>query len=132
MVSREQLLYSETHEWVRVEPGGDGKTAVIGITDFAVEQLRDVVFVELPKVGAKLGFNDEFGNVESVKSVSTLYAPVSGEVLEVNTDLPSHLEWFAADPYGHAWMIRVRLADEADLGQLKDWAAYQRQCAEEG
>ncbi|EFL50311.1 glycine cleavage system H protein [Solidesulfovibrio fructosivorans JJ]] len=106
------LLYTKTHEWVRVED----EIAVIGITDFAQEQLGDITYVELPEVGATLEAGQEMGSVESVKAASELYCPVSGEVIEVNAELESNPEKINADPFGEGWMLRVRLsAEPADL-----------------
>ncbi|MDR2891963.1 MAG: glycine cleavage system protein GcvH [Deltaproteobacteria bacterium] len=99
------LKYCETHEWVRME----GETAVIGITDFAQDQLGDVTFVELPAVGATLIEGSEMGSVESVKAASDLFAPVSGKVLEVNPALESSPELLNSDPYGQGWMLKVQL-----------------------
>ncbi len=99
------LKYTKSHEWVRV----DGDVATIGITDFAQSELGDVVYVELPTVGKMLAVGDTFGSVESVKTVSDLYAPVPGEVLEVNQDLVSASENVNTDPYGIGWMVKIRL-----------------------
>ena len=127
----EEMLYAKTHEWVHVAPGEGGKVATIGISAFAVEALTDLVYLELPSVGRELTAGESFGEVESVKAVSDLYAPVSGEVLEVNEDLPENLEWLSEDPYEKGWIVKVRLGNEAELKQLSDFASYQRQCAEE-
>ncbi len=127
----EDLLYCETHEWVRVEQEEGGKVATIGISAFAVEQLTDLVYIELPQVGKQVNAGEEFGEVESVKAVSPLYSPVSGEIVAVNTELTGHLETLGEDPYGAGWIIKVRLADESALPGLMDYATYQRQCAEE-
>ncbi len=99
------LKYMKSHEWVRV----DGDVATIGITDFAQSELGDVVYVELPTVGKMLAVGDTFGSVESVKTVSDVYAPVPGEVIEVNDVLVSASENVNTDPYGHGWMIKIRL-----------------------
>jgi glycine cleavage system H protein len=129
-VNPERLLYSETHEWVYVEPKGNEKIATVGITAFAVEQLTDVVFLELPPVGRELAAGEEFGEIESVKAVSPLYCPVAGTVIEVNQQLPNHLEKLSQDPYGEGWMIRLRVSDESSLAKLLSYEQYQRQCAE--
>jgi glycine cleavage system H protein len=113
--------YTKEHEWVRVE----GDRGRIGITDYAQDQLGDVVYLELPEVGRALKAGESFGTVESVKAVSELYAPVSGEVVEVNSELVSKPEAINSDPYGQAWMIVVRLADVSEPGRLLDAAAYQ-------
>lgn len=115
------LRYTKEHEWVRVE----GDRGTVGITDYAQKQLGDVVYVELPDVGRALKPHDIFGTVESVKAVSELYAPVAGEVVEANVSLVQTPETINTDPYGDAWMIRVKLADPAAVGQLMDAAAYQ-------
>jgi glycine cleavage system H protein len=118
----EGLKYSRSHEWVRVE----GDTATIGITDFAQNELGDIVYLELPEVGRALQREDVFGTVESVKAVSDLYAPVSGEVIAVNDPLPEAPEEINTDPYERGWMIRVRLADPAELNQLLNAADYEK------
>jgi glycine cleavage system H protein len=119
----------ETHEWVRVEPQGGSKIGTVGISAFAVEQLTDLVFMELPKIGVKVSAGDEFGEVESVKAVSPIYSPVSGEVIEVNKELPNHLEILNSDPYGQGWIAKVKITDEGTLGKLMDYKSYQKQCA---
>ena len=116
------LRYSQEHEWVAV----DGDIATIGITDYAQEQLGDVVYVELPAAGKVLNKDDTFGVVESVKAVSDIYAPVSGTVTEMNADLPNAPELVNADPYGKAWMIRVRLSNPQEVNEMMDAAAYQK------
>ena len=105
---QKDLLYTNTHEWVRVED----EIAVIGITDFAQEQLGDITFVELPAVGDTVEAGREMGSVESVKAASELYSPVSGEVIEVNDELEAAPEKVNADPFGEGWLIRVRLTEE--------------------
>jgi glycine cleavage system H protein len=120
------LRYTKDHEWVKV----DGDTATIGVTDFAASQLGDVVFVDLPQVGRTVEQFAAFGVVESVKAVSDLYAPVSGEVLEVNADLSSKPELVNSDPFGAGWMIRVRIADSTQVAGLLDAAAYKKLTAE--
>jgi glycine cleavage system H protein len=116
----EDLRYTQEHEWARRE----GDRVRIGITAFAQEQLGDVVFVELPKMGARVTKRQSFGVVESVKAVSDLYAPVSGEVVEVNAALPSSPETVNRDPYGEGWMIVVASANAADWGELLTPAQY--------
>lgn len=128
----EELLYAETHEWVHVTDEGGAKVATIGITKFAVEQLTDLVFMELPPVGTQVTAGKEFGEVESVKAVSPLYSPVSGEVIASNSDLPNHLETLNQDPYGAGWFIKVRLSDETALNKLMNYETYQKQCADQG
>lgn len=112
--------YSREHEWVRVE----GSVAVIGITSFAADELGDIVYVELPELGAKLAQFSSFGVVESVKAVSDLFAPVSGDVAEVNGDLRASPELLNSDPFGAGWIAKVTLADAAEMEQLLDAAAY--------
>ena len=120
------LRYTKDHEWVRI----DGDTATIGITQYAADQLGDIVFVEMPDVGRALAQFATFGVVESVKAVSDLFAPVAGEVLEGNAGLATTPEIVNSDPYGAGWMLRVRLSDPAQLGQLLDPAAYEALTAE--
>ena len=107
----EDLQYSKSHEWVRIE----GDTATIGITDHAQDELGDVVFVELPDEGATFDAGESFGTVESVKAVSDLYTPVGGEVVEVNSSLEDAPENINEDPYGEGWIVKLRTTDEADL-----------------
>jgi glycine cleavage system H protein len=114
------LRYTKDHEWVRVE----GDLATVGITAYAAEQLGDVVFVELPQVGRKLTQFGSAGVIESVKAVSDLFAPVGGEVVETNAELTSKPELVNSDPLGAGWMVKVRLADPAQLDALLDQAAY--------
>jgi glycine cleavage system H protein len=125
-------LYSKTHEWVRVEndPSG-GKIAVLGLTAFAIEALTDLVYVGLPEVGRKVKAGEPFGEIESVKAVSDLYSPVDGEVVAVNASLADNLAHLADDPYQAGWFIKIKIADEAGLGELLDEAAYKKQCEEE-
>jgi glycine cleavage system H protein len=120
------LRYTKDHEWVRI----DGDTATIGVTDFAAHELGDVVFVDLPAVGKTVAQFATFGVVESVKAVSDLYAPVSGEVVAVNDKLGSTPELVNSDPFGDGWMIRVRIADADQVGELLDAGAYQQLTAE--
>jgi glycine cleavage system H protein len=120
------LRYTKDHEWIRVE----GDEAVIGITQYAADQLGDIVFVELPDAGRALEQAATFGVVESVKAVSDLYAPVSGEVTGTNDALGGTPEAVNTDPYGEGWMVRVRLADASQLDVLLDAAAYEQLIAE--
>ena len=126
------LLYAETHEWVRVAPEGGRKVATIGITAFALAQLTDLVHMVLPKVGTRVQAGEPFGEVESVKAVSDLYSPVDGEVIAVHSDLANKLETLSSDPYSEGWMMKVALSDDASLKRLMDAAAYEKQCAAEG
>jgi glycine cleavage system H protein len=121
------LRYSREHEWVAVED----TIATIGITDYAQEQLGDIVYVELPEVGAQITKDDPFGVVESVKAVSDIFAPVSGTVTEVNGPLADSPEVINEDPYGDAWMIRVELNDASELEDLMTAAEYQTFLEEE-
>jgi glycine cleavage system H protein len=114
------LRYSAEHEWVRVE----GTRARIGITDYAQDALGDIVFVDLPSVGNAVEVGGQFGEVESTKSVSEIYAPVSGTVAAVNDALTSNPERINQDPYGEGWICEVELASDADLSGLLDAAAY--------
>lgn len=120
------LRYTKDHEWVKV----DGDVATIGVTDFAANQLGDVVFVDLPSAGKSVEQFATFGVVESVKAVSDLYAPVSGEVVEVNPDLASQPELVNSDPFGGGWMIKVRVSDAGQVDGLLDAAAYDRLTAD--
>ena len=126
------LLYAETHEWVRVSEEGGRKIATVGITGFALEQLTDLVHMVLPKVGSRVKSGSPFGEVESVKAVSDLYSPVDGEVIAVHGDLTNKLETLGSDPYNTGWMIKVALSDESSLKKLMDVRAYEKQCAAEG
>jgi glycine cleavage system H protein len=126
----EVLKYSKEHEWVLVE----GNIATIGITEFAQEELGDIVYVELPEVGEKVVKDDPFGAVESVKAVSDVYAPVSGTVIEANDMLPDNPETINDDAYGDGWMIRVEMSDMDDLKDLmtaEEYAEYIEQQKEE-
>lgn len=128
----ETLLYAQTHEWVSVEADDTGaKIATVGLSAFAVEALTDLVFMELPTVGSQVTAGETFGEVESVKAVSDLYCPLTGEVTEVNTPLPDSLETLSDDPYGAGWIAKIRIADESGLANLMDATAYAKQCAEE-
>ncbi len=122
MAVPENLLYSKEHEWVKI----DGDKATIGITDYAQNSLGDIVYVELPKIGAKI---DQFGNVgviESVKAVSDLFTPISGEVLEVNTVLDTDPASVNKDPYGEGWLFKVRVGNGADTGNLLSPGDYEK------
>jgi glycine cleavage system H protein len=117
----DNLRYTKDHEWVSVKE----TTGTIGVTHFAQKELGDVVFVELPEVGRKLKAGDEFGTIESVKAVSEVYAPVTGEVVEVNKALVDHPEIVNEDPYGRGWILKVKLSEPAEASSLMDAAAYQ-------
>ena len=122
------LKYTKEHEWAKIE----GDRARIGITDYAQEQLGDVVFVELPKVGAKVTSMSTFGVVESVKAVSDLFAPLTGEVVEVNAELPKKPETVNRDPYGQGWMLVIRMANPAEANALLSAAQYEQLIAAGG
>jgi glycine cleavage system H protein len=123
----EDYKYSKEHEWVLVE----GNVATVGITDFAQDQLGDIVFVELPAVGDKVSKEDAFGVVESVKAVSDIYAPVSGKVLEINDDLPENPEMLNEDAYGDGWIIKIEMSDPEELADLLNASEYEEYVAEE-
>jgi len=120
--------YTNQHEWVQVK----GDVATVGITDYAQHELGDVVFVELPKPGAKVTTGKSFGTVESVKAVSDIYSPVTGEVTEANGDLQNTPEKINSDPHGAAWLIKVRLANPAEVNSLMDAKAYDAFIADKG
>jgi glycine cleavage system H protein len=126
MAYPKQFRYTKEHEWVDAK----GDLATIGITDYAQHELGDVVFVELPKAGAKLEAGKSFGTVESVKAVSEIYAPAAGEVLEANGELHNTPEKLNTDPHGAAWLIKVRLANPAEVAKLMDATAYEAYIAE--
>jgi len=115
-----QLRYSKEHEWVAV----DGATGTVGITDFAQHELGDVVYVELPEAGRKVKAGEILGTIESVKAVSEIYSPVSGEVLEVNGGLSASPQKVNEDPHGAGWLCKIRLADAGEVSGLMDAAAY--------
>ncbi len=120
LIFTDDVRYSEDHEWAREEDGH----YVIGISDYAQDQLGDIVYVELPEVGARFDRGEEFGSVESVKAVSELYMPLNGEVVEVNTALEESPELINTDPYDDGWIIKIKNADADDFGQLMDRTAY--------
>lgn len=117
----EGLLYSESHEWVKV----DGDVAVIGVSDFAQAEMGDITYVDLPEIGDEFSKSEDFGALESVKASSELYTPVSGEVVAVNSSLEEKPEMINEDPYG-AWIIKVRMSDAKDLDGLMNAAAYSK------
>jgi glycine cleavage system H protein len=121
------LKYSQTHEWIRPE----GEIATIGITDHAQAELGDIVYLDLPEVGRILQSDHPFGEVESVKAVSELFAPISGEVVETNTNIKDSTEVVNDDPYGAGWLIRVRISNPSELSNLMDSADYKK-FADEG
>jgi glycine cleavage system H protein len=116
----EDLRYTRDHEWILLEDG----VVIVGITDFAQTELGDIVYVELPQIGSEIKATETFGNVESVKSVSDLFAPINGVVADINTRLGDAPELVNSDPYGEGWMIRIEPKDVAELGQLLSPAEY--------
>lgn len=126
----ESLLYAKSHEWVAVDT--DNSIATIGLSKFALEALTDLVFLELPSVGAAVSAGEPFGEIESVKAVSDLLSPINGEVVEINADLVDKLDTLTEMPYDEAWMIKVKMSDNSGLDALSDYTAYQKQCEEEG
>ncbi len=124
----DDLKYTESHEWVRKE--GDDVVSV-GITEFAVEELGDVVFIELPEDGDTTGKGSPFGAIESVKAVVDLNSPVTGEITDVNSELADNLEVLNSDPYNEGWMIRIKLDDPDELDDLMDSAEYSEQFSED-
>jgi glycine cleavage system H protein len=127
MARPENLKYAPTHEWVRVE----GDVAVVGITDYAVEQLSDLAFVDLPEAGAKVEKDTRFGEIESTKSVSDLISPVSGAIIAVNTEIVDNLHLISTSPYDQGWMLRVRMSDPSELDSLLSADDYAAQIASE-
>ena len=127
----ESLLFAKTHEWVAVANEGGQKIATVGISAFAVEALTDLVFIELPKVGRQVKAGESFCEVESVKAVSDVYAPVTGEVIAANEKLPDNLATLSNDPFGDGWIARIKITDDSPLKNLMDYAAYKKQCEEE-
>lgn len=121
------LKYAKSHEWVHVE----GDVATVGISDFAVKQLTDLVYIDLPVVGTSFDVGETFGEVESVKAVSDLYAPVAGEVIEVNDALAEDPAILSDDSYERGWLVKLRMADPSATADLLDRAAYEAHCASE-
>ena len=126
-ITPDKLRYCESHEWAYVADSSSG-IATIGISAFAVEELTDLVFMALPKVGQTVTAGSEFGEVESVKAVSPMYCPVSGTVVEVHSALVDKLESLGVDPYNEGWIIKVQMSNPLELNKLLDWEAYQKQC----
>jgi glycine cleavage system H protein len=122
----DDLKFQKSHEWCKI----DGDVATIGISDYAVSHLSDLVFLDLPDVGSTVTAGESFGEIESVKAVSSLYSPVTGEVLESNEELGDNLEWLSEEPFGKAWMVKVKLTAEGT--DLMDGAAYDAHCKAEG
>jgi glycine cleavage system H protein len=128
MTTPEDSRYAKSHEYVHVE----GNVGTIGITDYAQKELGDVVFVELPTVGTVLDAADELGSIESVKAVSELFSPVSGEVVEVNERLREKPELINTDPYGDGWMVRIRMSDPTEVDELMNAEEYEEYIEAEG
>jgi glycine cleavage system H protein len=122
-----KLRFTPTHEWVDL----DGDVATVGISRFAVDQLTDLITIELPKLGSRVAAGKSFGEIESVKAVSDLYAPVDGEVVGVNADLAKNLPLLAEDPYEKGWLIKVKLDNPADVSKLMDLESYEKKIAAE-
>lgn len=122
------LLYTRDDEWIRV----DGDEATVGVSDYAQDSLSDIVYLELPDVGESFDEGESFGVIESVKAAADLYMPVSGEITAVNEDLMDEPEVVNSDPYGGAWMVRVRMSDKSELDELMDADAYRDYCEERG
>ncbi len=118
--------YLKSHEWCKIEDG----VATIGITDYAVANLSDLVFLDLPQPGTSISHSEPFGEIESVKAVSDLYSPVSGEILEANQELPDDLDTLKTDPWAQGWMLKVKVSEES--GDLLDAAAYEKLLESEG
>ena len=129
-MDKSELLYAETHEWTHVNEEGGSKIATVGLTSHAIEALTDLVFMDLPTAGTAVSAGEPFGEVESVKATSDLYSPVNGEIVEVNTSLPDHLDALSTDPYGEGWMIKVKISDDSVLENLMDLEAYEKMCSE--
>lgn len=121
------LKFARSHEWVHLE----GDVATVGISDFAVRELTDLVYIQLPAVGRRYRQGESFGEVESVKAVSDLYAPCSGEIVAVNSRLVDDLDPLSRDPYGEGWLVRLKVDQPSELDALMDYQAYQQFCASE-
>lgn len=129
----QELLYAKTHEWVHVDRDSSGAPiATVGISHFAVEALTDLVYIELPETGREVKAGESFGEIESVKAVSDLYSPVSGEIVDVNAALADKLDALQNDPYGDGWIVKIRISDEGELKNLMPHKQYEKQCEEEG
>jgi len=122
------LRFTPTHEWVHV----DGDVATVGLSRFAVDQLSDLIMIDLPEVGSTVTAGKSFGEVESVKSVSDLYAPVGGEVVEVNTAVKDDVQLLSEDPYAKGWLVKIKLPAGSAAAELLDYAAYELKVADEG
>ncbi len=127
-MSKEELKYTKTHEWIAIEED----VGTIGLTDFAIAELNDIVFLELPDVGKEVNQKEPFGVIESVKAVFDLNSPVSGKVVEINNDLVDNLEKLISDPFNDGWMIKVELSNLDELTDLLDYQNYKVFCGEKG
>ncbi len=123
----ENLLYTESHEWVRVE----GNHVVIGITDYAQSQLKDIVYVELPEIGLEIKKGDSMGSVESVKTLADIYSPLTGKVVETNSDLKEHPQFVNEDPFGKGWIVKVAVQEKEELKSLLSAKDYRGSIPEE-
>lgn len=128
LMNPEQLRFAKTHEWVAVE----GDVATVGISDFAVKLLTDIVFLALPAIGKKFSPGESLGEIESVKAVSDVYAPVSGEILEVNEKLPDNLGLLSDSPFDKAWIAKIRMSKPEQLSQLMSYSDYLKHCENDG
>ena len=128
----EKLLYAKTHEWAHIEDLDGQQVATVGISAFAVEQLTDLVFMELPEVGRTVAAGESIGEIESVKAVSDFYSPVDGEIIEANVGLPDDLDVLGTDPYTKGWIVKIKVEDGFSPSALMDYAAYQKQCETAG
>jgi len=124
----ENLRFAKTHEWVAV----DGDVATIGISDFAVKLLTDIVYLSLPAIGKKFSAGESMGEIESVKAVSDIYAPVQGEVVAVNEGLPDNLTLLNDSPFEKAWIVKLKMASPSQVSQLLSYADYQKHCEKDG
>lgn len=127
MIDEKSLRFTPTHEWVHVE----GDVATVGISRFAVEQLTDLIVIDLPKPGTVCKAGKSFGEVESVKAVSDLYAPIDGEVIEVNPAVATNVQVLAQDPYEKGWLVKIKVANPAQLAELLDFKTYQKKIEED-
>jgi len=123
----EKLKYTETHEWAHIE----GDTATVGISEYAAQHLSDLVYLDLPEVGDTVTAGKPFGEIESVKAVSDLNAPVSGEIAEVNEELPDYLDRIAESPFDQGWMVKIKMSDASESGKLISHDQYQKHCEKE-
>jgi glycine cleavage system H protein len=126
-MDKQTLRFAATHEWARL----DGNIATVGISKFAVDQLTDLIMIDLPAVGSRVAGGKSFGEIESVKAVSDLYAPISGEIVAVNEEVSKNVQLLAEDPYEKGWLIKIKVDEPGDLNQLMNLDEYEKQVAEE-